>query len=551
MEKIKSFIINIKAYDLVTIFFFILLIIANIIFNNFVELWATLVLLNIVLISFILIMAYIEYKYENKIVKIFHYWYLAPLVLLTFKEIYLLVHAIRPNDYDWLFIKIDRWIFGTDPTVFLHQFAFPLLTEILQIVYGSFYLLPIFLCLILLYNNKQTAFEFSVFVIIYGFFLSYMGYFLLPGIGPRFTLHDFATINQQLPGLYLTNFLRDIANFGESLLPNTPNPAELVQRDVFPSGHTMITLIVIYLSVRLKSKSKFFFIPWGSLLIFSTVYLWYHYVIDLFGGLIFMLFALWSGKYLFNWWRRKIGKEEFEYNHIHQINHSVLKYDKKKQVKFIFDNIADKYDFLNHLLSFGLDFYWRKKALKLSGLNSKSVLLDVACGTGDVAIEAKKMGVTKIYGADFSFNMLKIFNSKSKWIKGNNIQLVAENMPIKSESFTNITVAFGVRNFYNIEEGFNSFINILKQNGKATIIEFRLPKNFILRFLYEFYFNNILPFIGGIISGNREAYKYLPNSVQDFDKKVNIESLLKKTGFSKVEKYNLTFGTVQVLIATK
>ena len=319
MEKIKSFIINIKAYDLVTIFFFILLIIANIIFNNFVELWATLVLLNIVLISFILIMAYIEYKYENKIVKIFHYWYLAPLVLLTFKEIYLLVHAIRPNDYDWLFIKIDRWIFGTDPTVFLHQFAFPVLTEILQIVYGSFYLLPIFLCLILLYNNKQTAFEFSVFVIIYGFFLSYMGYFLLPGIGPRFTLHDFATINQQLPGLFLTNLLRDITNFGESLLPNTPNPAAVVQRDIFPSGHTMITLIVMYLSVRLKSNSKYFFIPWGSLLIFSTVYLWYHYVIDLFGGLIFMLFALWSGKYLFNWWRRKIGKEEFEYNHIHQI----------------------------------------------------------------------------------------------------------------------------------------------------------------------------------------------------------------------------------------
>lgn len=551
MERIKSFIINIKAYDLVAIFFLILLTITNIIFYNVLELWAILVLLNIGLISFILIMAYIEYKYDLKIVKIFHYWYLAPLVLLTFKEIYLLVHAIRPNDYDWLFIKIDRWIFGTDPTVFLHQFAFPVLTEILQIVYGSFYLLPIFLCLILLYNNKQTAFEFSVFVIIYGFFLSYMGYFLLPGIGPRFTLHDFATINQQLPGLFLTNFLRDITNFGESLLPNTPNPAAVVQRDIFPSGHTMITLIVMYLSVRLKSNSKYFFIPWGSLLIFSTVYLWYHYVIDLFGGLIFMLFALWSGKYLFNWWRRKIGKEEFEYNHIHQINHSVLKDDKKKQVKFIFENIAEKYDFLNHLLSFGLDFYWRKKALKLSGLNSDSVLLDVACGTGDVAIEAKKIGVKKIFGGDFSFNMLKIFNSKSEWIRGNNIQLVAENMPIKSESITNITVAFGVRNFYNIEEGFKSFINILKPNGKATIIEFRLPKNIILRILYEFYFNNILPFIGGIISGNREAYKYLPNSVEDFDKKIDLESLLIKTGFSKVEKYNLTFGTVQVLIATK
>jgi len=552
MNKIKSFIVNIKAYDLVTIGFFIILSFINIVFNNFIELWFTLVLLNIGLIIFVLSMAYIEYKHELKIIRIFHYWYLAPLVLLTFKEIYLLVHTLRPIDYDWLFIKIDRWILGTDPTIFLQQFAFPFLTELLQIVYGSFYLLPISLCLIILYNNKHTAFEFSVFIVIYGFFLSYLGYFLLPGIGPRFTLHDFATINQQLPGLYLTNFLRDVTNFGESLLPNAPNPATVVQRDVFPSGHTMITLIVMYLSVKLKSKSKYFFIPWGSLLIFSTVYLWYHYFIDLIGGLVFTIFAMWTGKYLFNWWRNKIGQEIFEYNHIHQINNrSVLKEDKKEQVKFIFENIAKSYDFLNHLLSFGLDFYWRKKALKLSCLNSNSILLDVACGTGDVAIQAKKMGVKNIFGADFSFNMLKLFNEKSNWIKGKNVQMVAEKIPIKTKSVTNITVAFGVRNFFDIDEGFRSFYNVLKDGGRATILEFRLPKNILLRKFYEFYFYNILPFVGGIISGNREAYKYLPDSVSEFDKKVDLVELLKRNGFSKVEKHIFTLGTVQVIIATK
>ncbi|PIW68995.1 MAG: hypothetical protein COW08_09590 [Ignavibacteriales bacterium CG12_big_fil_rev_8_21_14_0_65_30_8] len=549
---IKSFVKNIKAYDLVTISFFIILSFVNIAFNNYIELWFTLLLLNICLIIFVLSMAFIEYKYDLRIIRIFHYWYLAPLVLLTFKEIYLLVHSLRPVDYDWLFIKIDRWIFGTDPTIFLHKFAFPFLTELLQIVYGSFYLLPIFLCLILLYNNKQTAFEFSVFIVIYGFFLSYLGYFLLPGIGPRFTLHDFATINQQLPGLYFTNFLRDVTNFGESLFPNTPNPAEVVQRDVFPSGHTMITLIVMYLSVKLKSKSKYFFVPWGSLLIFSTVYLWYHYFIDLIGGLVFMIFAMWSGKYLFNWWRNKVGMKIFEYTSKHQLNNnSVLKEDKKKQVKFIFENIAGKYDFLNHLLSFGLDFYWRKKALKLSDLNSKSVLLDVACGTGDVAIQARKMGVKNIFGADFSFNMLKLFNNKSNWIKGKNIQMVAEKMPIKPGSVTNITVAFGVRNFFDIGEGFRSFYNILSEGGKATILEFRLPKNIVIRKLYEFYFYNILPFVGGIISGNREAYKYLPDSVGNFDKKVDLVDMLKSYGFSKVEKHIFTLGTVQVIIATK
>jgi membrane-associated phospholipid phosphatase len=101
---------------------------------------------------------------------------------------------------------------------------------------------------------------------------------------------------------------------GESIPSETANPAEVVQRDVFPSGHTMVTLIVMYLSFKLKSRSRFFFIPVGSLLILATVYLWYHYVIDLIGGLVFMIFSVWSGKYLFNWWQRKTGREEFEFD---------------------------------------------------------------------------------------------------------------------------------------------------------------------------------------------------------------------------------------------
>ncbi len=103
-------------------------------------------------------------------------------------------------------------------------------------------------------------------------------------------------------------------NAGESIPSGTLNPADVVQRDIFPSGHTMITLIVMYLSVKLKSRSKYFLLPVGTLLIFSTVYLRYHYVVDLIGGLIFMIFSVWSGKYLFNWWQRKVGKEEFEYS---------------------------------------------------------------------------------------------------------------------------------------------------------------------------------------------------------------------------------------------
>lgn len=225
--------------------------------------------------------------------------------------------------------------------------------------------------------------------------------------------------------------------------------------------------------------------------------------------------------------------------------------EKKKQVKLMFDNIAGRYDFLNHFLSFGLDFYWRKKALKLTGLNSNSILLDVACGTGDVAIQAKKMGVQKIYAADFSHNMLKLFDKKSEWVDGKLVQMVAEKIPFKDESVTNITVAFGVRNFYNIQEGFNSFYRILKPEGKATIIEFRMPSNKIIKSIYRFYFKNILPALGGLISGDKAAYTYLPDSVEEFDEKVNLEKLLSNSGFNEIKKYNYTFETVQVVIAKK
>jgi demethylmenaquinone methyltransferase / 2-methoxy-6-polyprenyl-1,4-benzoquinol methylase len=225
--------------------------------------------------------------------------------------------------------------------------------------------------------------------------------------------------------------------------------------------------------------------------------------------------------------------------------------EKKTKVKRIFDSIAGRYDLLNHLLSFGIDIYWRKRALKLSKLNTDSILLDVACGTGDVAIQAKKMGVNKIFGADFSHNMLALFHKKSEWSRGCNIQMVAEHFPLKDETVTNISVAFGVRNFYNIQQAFNSFYNVLKKNGKATIIEFRMPSNKIFRSLYKFYFKRILPIVGGLISGDKEAYKYLPSSVEEFDEKIILPELLKNSGFKKITTCNLTFGITQVIIAEK
>ncbi len=313
MQTLKTFLGKLKAYDLVVVIFYLFLTAINLIYNNYVEHWIIWTAVNLAIIILTFTIAYFESKSSSKIWHIIHYWYIAPLILLTFKELYYQIAPIRQQDFDWLFIEIDRWMFGTDPTKFLLKIAFPALTELLQIVYSLFYFLPVILCLALLRKKRYADLDFSVFLIIYGFYLSYLGYFVLPAIGPRFTLHNFAKINQVLPGLYLTPFLRNMIDFGESIPKGTIHPAAIVQRDAFPSGHTMMTLIVMYLSVKLKSRTRYFFIPVGILLIFSTVYLWYHYVIDLIGGLVFMIFAVWSGKYLFNMWQKVLGEEEFKY----------------------------------------------------------------------------------------------------------------------------------------------------------------------------------------------------------------------------------------------
>ncbi len=225
--------------------------------------------------------------------------------------------------------------------------------------------------------------------------------------------------------------------------------------------------------------------------------------------------------------------------------------EKKKEVRRIFDSIAPKYDLLNHLLSGGVDYYWRKRALRMTGMNKDSILLDIACGTGDVAIEAKKMGVERIYGGDFSFNMLSQFNRKKEWIRGMNFQMAAEFPPVKDESFTNITVAFGVRNFYDIELALGKFFHILKKGGKVTILEFSLPRNFVFKAIYQFYFRRILPLVGRMISKDPSAYTYLPESVNQFDKEIDLVAILTKSGFPNVKQKFLTFGIVQIVIAQK
>lgn len=313
MKFIKYHLLKLQANDLLIVSFATFLTIVNLFYSDRVSNWPNHVILNTVTIVLIFIIANLDKPGRGMFWEQLHYWYMVPIIFLSFKELYFMVKPIRGVDYDQYLIQIDRFLFSGDPTHFLYNFANPYLTELLQIVYASFFFLPIILGIDILINKNEKYFRFATLAILLGLFLSFIGYLLVPAIGPRFTLHDFSLTNIELPGLFITNFLREIVNAGESIPAGTPNPIEVVQRDVFPSGHTLITLIVMYLSIRFKTITRYFFIPVGTMLIFSTVYLRYHYVIDLIGGLLFMITAMILSYKLFNWWMKVKGEEPFEY----------------------------------------------------------------------------------------------------------------------------------------------------------------------------------------------------------------------------------------------
>jgi len=273
---------------------------------NKIENWYIYLGLNIVL-NFILF--YFISRYEQKSVygksiskvsKFIRFWYVIFVIILFFKEIYLIMISFEPSFYDDLLIKIDYWIFGIQPAQFLYQYKSRLLTEILQITYSLFYLMPVIFGLDLYLRKRFDEFKYSLFVIFFGFYLSFIGYLILPAIGPRFTLFNFQNLNTDLPGLFFTNVLRDLINLGESIPKEAVNPAFIAQRDAFPSGHTELILLIVYLSHKLKSKSFYFYLPYAILMIFSTIYLRYHYVIDIIGGFIFAVVTVLITNWIYN-----------------------------------------------------------------------------------------------------------------------------------------------------------------------------------------------------------------------------------------------------------
>jgi demethylmenaquinone methyltransferase/2-methoxy-6-polyprenyl-1,4-benzoquinol methylase len=228
---------------------------------------------------------------------------------------------------------------------------------------------------------------------------------------------------------------------------------------------------------------------------------------------------------------------------------------KKALVKEMFDGIAYRYDFLNHFLSLGIDKIWRRKALKnLSTYNSPRIL-DVATGTGDFAIAALKYKPSLVIGVDLSPEMLKIGEEKMKKRGLDNIIKLqvgdSENLQLESEYFDAVTVAFGVRNFENLEKGLSEMSRVLKKDGKAIILEFSKPSGFIFRNLFNFYFFYILPFLGRMVSKHNSAYTYLPKSVDAFPSGKVFLDIMNKCGFHSVNAKTLTGGIATIYTGVK
>ena len=227
---------------------------------------------------------------------------------------------------------------------------------------------------------------------------------------------------------------------------------------------------------------------------------------------------------------------------------------KKNQVKHMFNMIASKYDVLNHTLSLGMDYVWRKKAIKKI-LNNPKEILDIATGTADFAISAAKHTQAKITGIDISDQMIYVGNKKIQQKKLNNrIKLSiedSENLPFLDNSYDAITAGFGVRNFENLEKGLSEIHRVVKKNGYVVILEPSTPKAFPLKQIFSIYFQKVLPFIGSLVSKDKSAYSYLPNSVKSFPDGDDFLKILNKQGFSKTNYYPLSFGIVSMYVAIK
>ena len=228
---------------------------------------------------------------------------------------------------------------------------------------------------------------------------------------------------------------------------------------------------------------------------------------------------------------------------------------KKQQVAQMFDTISNEYDGLNRVISFGIDLKWRNKVVEIVGLQNPDSILDIATGTGDLAINLTKTKAKKIIGLDISEGMLNVGREKINQKQLNHrIDMVvgdSENLPFENDSFDAITVAFGVRNFETLEKGLSEILRVLKPDGILVILETSVPTKFPFRQSYFMHTKIFLPLIGKLFSKDKQAYGYLSASAAKFPYGEAFNNILKKTGFIKVKDLPQTFGVATIYTASK
>jgi membrane-associated phospholipid phosphatase len=276
-----------------TLFFLIGLILLTIVFRGQIPLWRSLLLHYLILAG--LLFAFklsSDRKMMGKTGTLFYHFSPILFIVLIYESLGNLIQYLQPDIDPWL-TQIDFFIFGIQPTLWMEQWIVPWFTDIMSLAYFSYYFIPVVLMVVLYLKDRMAEFDRSFFVLAFGYYISFIGYILFPAIGPRYALTHLYTI--PLEGSFLTDFVRD-----------TLNALEHNKRDCMPSGHTQIVLIALVLAHRYAKSLFYIFLPIICALILSTVYLRYHYVIDIFAGVALAIGCVMIGPRLFGWWTLRI-----------------------------------------------------------------------------------------------------------------------------------------------------------------------------------------------------------------------------------------------------
>jgi len=295
MGRIARAFISQRPGDTVTIIFLLFLLGLTAAFYHslpkvslLISLYSILLLVQIVLM---------QYKKKGKFLGFFYDLIFPTICILAiFDSLEWIVHYVNPEDIDPILIRLDYLIFGNHPTVMLERIMHPLLTDILQIAYSTYYFIAVSFGIILLVSGQKKDFDKSLFMILLCFYLSYLGYILMPALGPRFYLDHLQTTGLQ--GLLVAEPLHDLLNRLEG-----------IKRDAFPSGHTGIAVVVLYLAYQYKRNLFWIYLPIVSALLFSTVYLRYHYVVDVIAGFGLTLLTIIIGEWYYGWWLKNRDAE--------------------------------------------------------------------------------------------------------------------------------------------------------------------------------------------------------------------------------------------------